>query len=82
MHTTLPPLPTIPLGVYRHYRGNEYEIVAVGRWEATEEPVVVYRALYDTPDVGSAAVWVRPVTSFLETITHEGVVIQRFTKVR
>lgn len=59
----------------------EYNVIAVGRLEATEEPVIIYRALYDAPDAGSGAIWVRPVASFLETVTVDGQTIPRFTYV-
>lgn len=81
MHTTLPPFPNIPLGKYRHYRGGEYDVIAVGRYESTEEPIVIYRALYDAPDVGPNAVWARPVAEFLGTVTVDGQTIPRFTYV-
>ncbi len=77
----MPIMETIKLGKYTHYRGGLYEVVAVGRMEATLEEVVVYRALYDTKDFGPNPVWVRPVVSFLETVTVDGVVQPRFTYV-
>lgn len=70
---------TIKLGKYQHYKGGLYEVIAVGRIEATLEEVVVYKALYTSPDFGADAVWVRPVTSFLETVEWEGKTIPRFT---
>ena len=45
----------IPPGRYRHFKGNEYEVIAVARHSETEEPMVVYRALY-----GEGGIWVRP----------------------
>jgi hypothetical protein len=63
----LPPLPSIPLGRYRHYKGGEYEVLGVVRHSETLEPLVLYRPLYN--DSGS---WVRPLTMFFETIEHDG----------
>jgi len=37
----------INLGIYHHYKGGEYEVVAVGRLEATLEEVVIYKSLYE-----------------------------------
>jgi hypothetical protein len=54
----------IPLGKYRHYKGNEYEVIAHARHSETLEPMVVYRALY-----GDGGVWVRPASMWLEKIT-------------
>ena len=61
---------------YRHFKGNEYEIVAVGRHSETEEELVVYRALY-----GSGDVWIRPLAMFTDTVERDGVVMPRFEKV-
>ena len=48
-------LAAIPAGRYRHFKGSEYEVLAIARHSETLEPMVVYRALY-----GEGAVWVRP----------------------
>lgn len=54
-------------GRYRHYKGNDYEVVGVAKHSETEEEVVVYRALY-----GERGLWVRPLVMFLETVVVEG----------
>jgi len=54
-------------GRYRHYKGNDYEVVGVAKHSETEEEVVVYRALY-----GERGLWVRPLVLFLETVVVEG----------
>ena len=41
----LSPLPDTPLGLYRHYKGGEYEVLGVARHSETREPLVVYRPL-------------------------------------
>lgn len=69
----LPPLPAAPLGRYRHYKGNEYELVGVARHSETLEPMVVYRPLY-----GEGALWVRPYAMFFETVVIDGVEQRRF----
>jgi hypothetical protein len=60
-------------GRYRHYKGNDYEVLGVARHSETEEEVVVYRALY-----GEGGLWVRPLTMFLETVLIEGQPQPRF----
>lgn len=65
--STLPPLPTLPLGRYRHYKGGEYEVLGVVRHSETLEPFVLYRPLYN-----QSGLWVRPFTMFCETIEHQG----------
>ena len=64
---------TIPLGRYRHFKGNPYEVLAIARHSETEEPMVVYRALY-----GEQGVWVRPASMWNETVTRDGVTYRRF----
>ncbi len=54
-------------GRYRHYKGNDYEVVGVAKHSETEEEVVVYRALY-----GENGLWVRPLVMFLDTVVVEG----------
>ena len=63
----------IPLGRYRHFKGNEYEVIAIAHHSETEEPMVVYRALY-----GSGDVWVRPAGMWNETVEREGKTYKRF----
>ena len=69
----LPDLPAIALGKYRHYKGGEYEVIALAHHSETHEPMVVYRALY-----GAHGLWVRPASMWFETITHEGRTQRRF----
>ena len=63
-------------GRYRHFKGNEYEVIAIARHSETEEPMVVYRALY-----GDYGIWVRPAEMWNEQITREGKTYTRFTKI-
>lgn len=60
-------------GVYRHYKGQDYQVFEVARHSETEEHLVVYRCLY-----GDYSWWVRPLTMFKETVTIDGEVIPRF----
>ena len=62
-------------GRYRHFKGNEYEVIAIARHSETEEPMVVYRALY-----GDCGVWVRPAEMWNEQIVRDGKTYTRFTK--
>lgn len=68
---------TIQLGIYRHYKGNEYDVLSVAKHTETLEPMVVYRALY-----GDQEVWVRPLAMFNETVEVDGKTISRFTLVK
>lgn len=64
----------VKLGKYRHFKGNEYEALAVAKNSETLEPTVVYKALY-----GEGDVWVRPLDMFLEEIERDGKTFKRFT---
>ena len=63
----------VKLGRYRHFKGNEYEVVAIAKHSETLEEMVVYRALYQ-----DGGYWVRPVNMFLETVTVNGKEQKRF----
>jgi len=73
---TLAPLPPTPLGRYRHYKGGEYVVVGVARHSESQEPLVVYRPLYN--DTGW---WVRPHGMFFGTLLIEGIETRRFTPI-
>ena len=47
---------SIALGRYRHFKGKEYEVLAIARHSETKEPMVVYRALYNSDIYGDGAV--------------------------
>ena len=61
-------------GRYRHFKGGEYEVLAVATHSETHEPLVVYRPLDH-----AAGWWVRPLTMFQETVAHDGKTVPRFT---
>lgn len=60
-------------GIYRHYKGNRYEVLAVAKHSETVEEMVVYQALY-----GQEQMWVRPRAMFTEDVEHEGNTVLRF----
>lgn len=74
--TTLPPLPALTPGRYRHHKGGEYEVVDVVRHSETLEPHVLYRALY-----GEGGLWVRPYAMFVERIEIDGRLQPRFAPI-
>lgn len=68
----------IKLGRYKHFKGKEYEVLGVGRHSETLEKLVIYRALYDSEEFGSNAIWARPYEDFIETKTIDGQKVKRF----
>ena len=60
-------------GIYRHYKGNRYELIAVAKHSETLEKMVVYKALY-----GDGEIWVRPAHMWNETVIVDGVEVRRF----
>ncbi|HTK33049.1 MAG TPA: DUF1653 domain-containing protein [Candidatus Paceibacterota bacterium] len=64
----------LKLGRYKHYKGNEYEVIGVARHSETLEDMVVYQAQY-----GDKETWVRPFKMFTEDVEVNGKKIPRFT---
>jgi len=62
-------------GLYRHYKGNFYEVITTARHSETEEWMVVYKALY-----GEEGIWVRPYEMFIEKVKIDGKEVDRFEK--
>lgn len=65
----------VAAGKYRHYKGNEYEVLSIGTHTETGERLVVYKALY-----GAGEVWLRPVAMFNETVVIDGETKPRFER--
>ena len=65
---------TVKPGRYRHFKGNEYEVIGTARHSETLEEMVVYRALY-----GEFGLWVRPAAMWNEIVERNGKTFRRFT---
>lgn len=64
----------IKIGRYRHFKGNEYEVLYLAKHSETLEAMVVYRALY-----GEHGIWVRPASMWNETVERDGKTHVRFS---
>jgi hypothetical protein len=64
-------------GLYKHYKGNIYEVIGIARHSETLEELVVYKATYQKEGEN---LWVRPRSMFEERIVVDGFEINRFTK--
>ena len=60
-------------GKYRHFKGNEYELIGIAKHSETLEPMVVYRPLN-----GEGGLWVRPAAMWLEQVDRDGYCGPRF----
>jgi hypothetical protein len=60
-------------GIYRHYKGNLYEVIDVAQHSETQEYLVVYKTLY-----GDFSTWVRPLDMFQESVEKDGEQVARF----
>ncbi len=63
----------LKLGKYKHYKGNEYEVIGIAKHSETLGEMVVYRALYGNHDL-----WVRPLKMFTEEVEVNGKKMPRF----
>ena len=64
---------TLKVGLYRHFKGAEYEVKGVATHSESGEQLVVYTPLY-----GERALWVRPLSMFIETVEQDGEDLPRF----
>jgi len=64
----------IKIGKYRHFKGNEYEVIGIAKHSETQEEMVIYRALY-----GDGGYWVRPISMWNEEVVRDGKTYMRFT---
>lgn len=64
-------------GKYKHYKGNEYEVIGVSRHSETLEYFVVYKALYQ---IEGENLWIRPLTMFMGDVKADGKIVKRFEK--
>jgi nitroimidazol reductase NimA-like FMN-containing flavoprotein (pyridoxamine 5'-phosphate oxidase superfamily) len=60
-------------GIYRHFKGNYYEVVGAAKHSETLEDMVIYKALY-----GEGGTWVRPAAMWHEPVEVDGKNVRRF----
>jgi|GEM_PF-324484 len=67
---------SLPLGTYRHYKGNLYDLVGFALHSETLEEMAIYKALY-----GERQTWVRPLAMWSELVYINGSPVKRFERV-
>ncbi len=60
-------------GKYRHFKGNEYEVLDIGYDSERAEELVIYKALY-----GEGKIWIRKKSEFCGIVERDGKVFKRF----
>ena len=78
VHKIVPP-PFTP-GVYRHYKGWEYEAIGLACNEADVSWSVIYKPLY--PHENMPDMWSRAYDDFMAELEHEGEIVRRFTLIK
>ena len=63
-------------GIYRHFKGNQYEVIGIANHSETLEPMVIYKALY-----GKQELWVRPASMWNELVEKDGYCGPRFQRI-
>ncbi len=64
--------------VYRHYKGDQYQVRLLVLHSNDDEWMVVYEPLYDNPD---APFFTRPLREWYEPVEWQGKTVERFTKI-
>ena len=62
----------IELGYYKHFKGNLYEVIGIGKHSETLEELVIYKSLKDN------SIWVRPISMWNETVERDNKTYKRF----
>lgn len=68
-------------GIYKHFKGDEVEVVGTGLHSETQEEFVVYRHISGSRS-SEGHYWVRPIKMFLEEVERDGKKISRFQLIK
>lgn len=71
--TTVEKLAEVKPGRYRHFKGNEYEVLSVAKHTETGELLVIYKSVD-----GKDTFWARPYDMFTDIVDYNGTKMRRF----
>ncbi len=60
-------------GIYRHFKGGEYEFICIAKHSETMEDLVIYRELE-----GERHIWARPASMFYQMVEKDRKMVPRF----
>ena len=67
----------VPGDIYQHWKGQNYQVVLIGKTESDKEPAVIY------VPVGQDNIWIRPMSEWSDIIdVIEGEAVPRFKFIR
>lgn len=72
----------IKLGKYKHYKGNEYEVIGFAKHTETLEDLIIYKPLYKSKILEKNVTWARPKKIFLENVNINREEIPRFKYIK
>ena len=64
--------------IWKHYKGDTYKIITLGKLEENQEEMVVYERQTDIAHTGWR-IWICPQRLFEETVEWKGKTVPRFT---
>jgi len=64
--------------IYQHYSGKQYKILHIAYSTDNCEKLVVYQALYNDPEFGNKAIWVRRLDEFMSMVIIKDTPIKTF----
>lgn len=65
-------------GIYRHYKGAIFKVMAVAKMDDTNDQYVVFHSVYQGLERGEGGWWIRRTEEFLEEVEYKGKVVPRF----
>lgn len=66
------------IGIYRHYKGQIYQVLHFGFDSETLQKIVVYQGQYKSLKFGDFPVFVRPFSDFFAKVSLNGLKKPRF----